>query len=188
VRLDPASTVVLTCDFQVGFIGISPRFADAVRVAARVAAAARAAGVTVLHAGIDYLPGFPEVDRDNTLFAAAKTGDYMQRGTADVRWEDSICHEGDWTFTRCRVGAFSGSRLPELLRGRHAQAIVLCGIATSGVVLSTVRQAADLDHRIVVVADACADRDAEVHRVLLEKVFPTQATVVSADEVVAAWT
>ena len=52
--------------------------------------------------------------------------------------------------------------------------------------LSTVRWAADLDYQMVVVADACADGDAEVHRVLTEKVFPTQATVVSTEQFLKA--
>jgi nicotinamidase-related amidase len=70
-----------------------------------------------------------------------------------------------------------------LLRGLGADELVLTGIATSGVVLSTVRQAADLDYRITVLADACGDADSEVHRVLTEKVFPRQASVTT----VADW-
>lgn len=61
--------------------------------------------------------------------------------------------------------------------------LVLAGIATSGVVLSTVRHAADADYRLVVVSDCCADRDPEVHRVLLEKVLARQTTVTTAAEV-----
>lgn len=61
---------------------------------------------------------------------------------------------------------------------------MLAGIATSGVVLSTVRQAADPDYRLVVLADGCLDPDPEVHRVLTEKVFPRQADVVPVD----SWT
>jgi isochorismate hydrolase len=37
-----------------------------------------------------------------------------------------------------------------------------------------------------VVEDGCADRDLEVHKLLMEKVFPRQATVVSSKEMVAA--
>jgi nicotinamidase-related amidase len=59
-------------------------------------------------------------------------------------------------------------------------------LATSGVVLSTIRHAADADYKIVVVEDCCADRDPEVHRVLAEKVFVRQATVVKAGAVGAA--
>ena len=60
--------------------------------------------------------------------------------------------------------------------------LVLTGLATSGVVLSTLREAADLDYEITVLADACADHDDEVHRVLCEKVFPLQATVTTVEE------
>ncbi|MEU8230952.1 isochorismatase family protein [Actinoplanes sp. NPDC048967] len=52
-------------------------------------------------------------------------------------------------------------------------------MATSGVVLSTLRQAADLDYTLTVLADACLDADPEVRRVLTEKVFPQQADVVT---------
>ena len=61
---------------------------------------------------------------------------------------------------------------------------MLAGIATSGVVLSTLRQAADLDYRLVVLADGCLDADPEVHQVLTGKVFPRQADVLT----VAEWT
>jgi nicotinamidase-related amidase len=49
--------------------------------------------------------------------------------------------------------------------------------------LSTLRQAADLDYGLIVLADACLDADPEVHRVLTEKVFPRQAEV----STVAQW-
>ncbi len=60
--------------------------------------------------------------------------------------------------------------------------LVLIGAATSGVVLSTLREAADRDYRLTVLADGCLDADEEVHRVLHDKVFPRQAEVVSVDE------
>jgi nicotinamidase-related amidase len=83
-----------------------------------------------------------------------------------------------------RVSAFTGSDLDVVLRGLGADTLVLTGIATSGVVLSTLRQAADLDYRLTVLDDACLDADPEVHRVLTEKVFPRQAAV----RTVAHWT
>jgi nicotinamidase-related amidase len=81
-----------------------------------------------------------------------------------------------------RVSAFAGSDLAVLLRALRAERLVLAGIATSGVVLSTYIEAADLDFDLVVLSDACADADPEVHRVLLEKVFPKQAAVLTAEE------
>ena len=71
-----------------------------------------------------------------------------------------------------------------MLRAGGIDHLVLAGIATSGVVLSTLRQAADLDYRLTVLADGCLDADPEVHRVLTEKVFPRQAGVAG----IADWT
>ena len=60
--------------------------------------------------------------------------------------------------------------------------VIIGGVITSGAVLSAVRQLADLDFRLVVLEDSCADHDAEVHEVLCEKVFPKQAKVIKSSE------
>jgi nicotinamidase-related amidase len=80
------------------------------------------------------------------------------------------------------VSAFTGSDLEVMLRSFEIKHLVLCGISTSGVVLSTVREAADKDYRITVLSDCCADRDEEVHRVLTTKIFPRQAEVITLEE------
>ena len=71
-----------------------------------------------------------------------------------------------------------------VLRSKSIETLILMGISTSGVVLSTVRHAADSDYRLVVVSDGCADPDAEVHRVLVEKVLARQATILSSSAVI----
>ncbi len=82
--------------------------------------------------------------------------------------------------------AFSGSAFEMILRSKNIETLILMGHATSGVILSTVRLAADLDYNLVVVEDGCADRDPEVHKLLMERVFPRQGTVVSSGEMVEA--
>ena len=62
-----------------------------------------------------------------------------------------------------RVNAFFGTDLEMILRAHDIDTLVLLGHATSGVIVSTVRYAADADYRLVVVEDGCADRDAEIH-------------------------
>jgi nicotinamidase-related amidase len=64
------------------------------------------------------------------------------------------------------------------------ETIVMFGIATSGVVLSTLLQASDADYRLVVIADCCADLDMELHMALLERLFPTRAEVITAEDFV----
>ena len=67
-----------------------------------------------------------------------------------------------------------------MLRANGIETLILTGIITSGVVLSTLSHAADADYRLLVVGDCCSDGDEEVHRVLLEKVFSRQATITTA--------
>jgi nicotinamidase-related amidase len=87
--------------------------------------------------------------------------------------------------TKRRVSAFSGSDLEVVLRSQNISHLVLSGIATSGVVLSTLREAADRDYQLTVLADCCLDADEEVHRVLLTKVFPRQADVIQSQAWIA---
>ena len=74
--------------------------------------------------------------------------------------------------------------MPEagVFRSSEIEHLILSVIATSGVVLSTLREAAGKDYALTAIADSCADRDDEVHRVLSAKIFPCQAEVQTADE------
>jgi nicotinamidase-related amidase len=89
---------------------------------------------------------------------------------------------GEITVTKRRVSAFTGSDLEVVLRAQNIQHLVLTGIATGGVVLSTLREAADKDYRLTVLTDCCADADEEVHRMLTTKVFPRQGEVVNVED------
>jgi nicotinamidase-related amidase len=73
-----------------------------------------------------------------------------------------------------------------ILRSNSIDTLLLTGILTQGVVLATLRNAADLDYRAVVVADGCSDQDPEVQRVLMEKIFPQQARVAMVEECIGA--
>ena len=93
---------------------------------------------------------------------------------------------GEVVLTKRRVGPFSTTNLDEVLRNQGIETLILMGISTSGCVLSTVRWAADIDYGLIVLSDCCADRDDEVQRILMEKVFPRQASVVTSQEFLQA--
>jgi nicotinamidase-related amidase len=141
-------------------------------------AAARSAGITVTYVAVAFRPGYPEIgERNKTFSAVAGTGRFTDGGPG-VQIPAAIAPApGEVTVTKRRVSAFTGSDLEVLLRAHQTGHLVLAGIATSGVVLSTLRQAADLDYQLTVLADGCLDPDPEVHQVLLGKVFPRQAEV-----------
>ena len=72
-----------------------------------------------------------------------------------------------------------------VLRANEIDALILMGIATSGVVLATLLHACEADYKVIVMKDCCADLDEEVHACLTEKVFPRLATVITASELCA---
>jgi nicotinamidase-related amidase len=71
------------------------------------------------------------------------------------------------------------STLAEQLRDRAIATLILAGVSTRGVVLSTVRDAADRDYEVFVLADATADPEPGVHGLLVERIFPRQAHVIT---------
>lgn len=90
---------------------------------------------------------------------------------------------GDLVLTKQRIGPFTTTYLNEVLKRLGVDTLVLMGIATFGCMLTTARWAADMDYKLVVVSDCCANPpDAEVHRVLMEKVLPIQASVVTCHQ------
>jgi nicotinamidase-related amidase len=92
---------------------------------------------------------------------------------------------GDVVVRKTRVGAFSTTDLHDQLQDLGIDTLVLAGISTSGVVLSTVVEAHDLDYRVFVLADGCADTDPEVHAFLLEKILPRRGEVITLAELPA---
>lgn len=68
--------------------------------------------------------------------------------------------------------AFTTTDLDEQLRSRAISTLILAGISTNGVVLSTVREAMDRDYQLVVLDDATADPDPATHAFLTATIFP----------------
>jgi nicotinamidase-related amidase len=125
----------------------------------------------------------PEVSPKNKSFSTIVALGGMTIAEAATQIHDSVAPRPDEpVVTKLRVSAFTGSDLEVILRSLKIDTLVLTGIATSGVVLSTLREAADKDYGLVVLSDACLDADPEVHRVLVEKLFPRQADVLTVDE------
>jgi nicotinamidase-related amidase len=186
--IEPNRTALLVMDLQSDILGMLGGKAGALlERAAGLIAAARKAHVPVIYVVVGFRPGYPELAAGNATFAAvAKSGRFVVTTPGADIAPAVRPEEGDIVVVKHRVSAFAGSDLEMVLRAKKIDTLVLSGLATSGVVLSTVRYGSDADFRLVVVKDCCADLDDEVHGVLTEKVFPRQATVITASEVVAA--
>lgn len=190
LSFDAARTAILAMDCQAGIVSIYAQPQDEfVSRAANVLHAARSAGMTVIHIQVGFRPGLPEVSDRNKLFAAVKSSPQHQKlfeGPSGAIHPALGPELGDIVVTKHRVGAFTGTDLEMILRAKEIHTMVLFGIATSGVVLSTLLEACDRDYTCVVVADCCADKDAELHTAMLDRMFPKRAQVVTADYLIEA--
>ena len=183
--IDPEHTAVLNMDCQIGIVSIYTK-GDKDTFLARAAAVlnhARASRMTVIHVKVGFRSGLPEVSSRNQLFGAIKASPQHQSlfqeplGAIHPMLAPT---EQETVVTKRRVSAFTGTDLAMILRANSIDTLVLFGIATSGVVLSTLLEASDADFRLAVIKDCCTDLDADLHQTLLAKFFPMRATVLSA--------
>ena len=165
--IDVNRTAVLIMDFQQRIIAnVATEPVAVVENAAKALAGARAAGIPVIyvvHRGGPFAEYAPDVE--------------LHEGVAPA--------EGELVITKVRPGPFSTTALDVTLREMGRDNLVIMGVATSGCVLSSVRWAVDINYSFIVLSDACSDGDPEVHRVLTEKVYPRQGTVMTTDEFLA---
>jgi nicotinamidase-related amidase len=182
IKLDPSKTALLTLDIQKGVLSFVPGAEAILPNCVRALEAARKNGFLVLHVGVGFEPGYPEISARATTFSAVKERGLFVKGSESAQIHPSLVKAGETIIYKQRYSAFSENSLNMILRAKGIENLVLFGISTSGIVLSTLRQAFDLDFKCVVIKDACLDRDAEVHRVLTEKVFTSQATILAAQE------
>jgi nicotinamidase-related amidase len=154
---------------------------------AKLIAAARTAGMRVIYVVVGFRPGYPEVSDRNATFNGLKASGAFAAGAENAKIHPAVAPLAEEiVVTKHRVSAFAGTDLDLMLRANGVETLILTGIITSGVVLSTLSHAADADYTLLVVGDCCSDGDEEAHRVLLEKVFPRQATITTAAELAQA--
>ena len=150
---------------------------------ARAIAHARKSKIPLIYVIVGFRPGTPEISASNKFFGAMKERLVNMTPEEWMTIEPTLAPEaGEIVVIKRRVSAFAGSDLEVVLRSLRIQHMILTGVSTSGVVLSTTREAADKDYRLTILADCCGDADEEAHRVLTTKIFVRQADVMSVDE------
>jgi nicotinamidase-related amidase len=184
LSIDPRSSALLVMDYQVDVLEKFMAPADpseVLSVLPKLLAAARSASMLVIYVVVSFRPGYPEISPRNPTFSVIGQSGLLQAGSPGAQTHPAVAPiKGEPVVTKHRVSAFGGTDLQTILQSRAVETLVLAGVHTSGVVLSTLRQAFDLDYRILVAGDCCADPDREVHDMLLSRVFARQATVTSA--------
>jgi nicotinamidase-related amidase len=181
--LDPRRTALLVMDYQNAIID---RLTDgeALLAAARtVIDPLRAAGVTVGYVRVGFADGEAPTGTMGRRIGAEAARTLFHADAPATQVHDLVAPGPDDIVVRkTRVGPFGTTDLDERLRERGIDTLLLAGISTSGVVLSTVRDAHDRDYDVIVISDLCADPEPDVHAFLIERIFPRQAEVLTAAE------
>src|SRR5271170_3491421 len=185
MKLEPKKTALLTLDVQNGIFGFVPAADAIVPNAAKAVDFARKKQFLIIHVGLGFAPGHPELPDTESRWKRLKDNNLFITGTPSAQFHSAVARPEDLVVYKQRVGAFSENHLHLILRTRGIEHLVFFGISTSGITLSTLRRAYDLDFRCVVLKDACFDADEEVHRVLSEKSSAAPAKVLTVSAYIA---
>jgi nicotinamidase-related amidase len=185
--ITPARTALLLMDLQPTVLASIGDSDTLLARAQRALSWARAEHVRVVFVRVAFTPAdYAAIPTHNKAFAVVAEHQILADGSPGSEIDGSLdVRDEDIVVRKTRFGAFSTTDLYARLRSEGIDTLVVAGISTSGVVLSTLRDAADADYRLYVLADATADPDPEVHRVLVEKVIPVQADVIETDDLPA---
>lgn len=154
---------------RVGLATGDARRAAVIDRAGRLMSGARALRVPVVSVRVAFRPDYADVVQNAPIFRAVVAQGAMAEGSWGAGFLDGLGPEpGEFVVTHNRIGAFHGSALGDVLRAIGADHLVIAGVATTSVVLTTVGQAADLGFRVTVAADACAAARADLHDAALQ--------------------
>ena len=181
--IDPRRAALLVMDYQQAIVGMIEDSDALVAKAAEAIDLARGRGAHIGYVRVAFteadLQSIPPTSRMGARIASGPEAFMDDSPTTQIDARVAP-RDGDIIVRKTRVGAFSTTDLAQQLADRGVDTLILAGISTSGVVLSTVRDGADRDYRLIVLADCCVDPDPQVQEALMTRVFPRQATVIGS--------
>jgi gluconolactonase len=198
LRIEPARAALIIQDLQNDIIGEGGAFAESgapahaqsqnvVENVKRLAEAARAAGMPVVHVWYIVEPGAPGLKLNAPLFQGVKEANALARGTWGAAPVDGLeRQEGDFVVEKMRMNAFHGTTLDTLLRGLGAETIVITGAWTNMSIEHTARHGADAGYEVVVVSDGSSTINDEWQHAALNYALTNVCRVATAEEVARA--
>jgi nicotinamidase-related amidase len=185
LQLDPATTAIVLIEFQNEFVSeggalhpaVAPVMEKSGMLANTIALvdAARAAGVTIMHAPITFAPGYGELSRHPYgILKGVVDGNAFVKGTWGAAIVDDLTpDEGDILIEGKRgLDTFASTNLDFILRGRGISTVILAGFLTNCCVESTMRSAYENGYRVITLTDCTAATSAEEHDNAIAYDFP----------------
>lgn len=140
---------------------------------------ARDSGTPVYFLQLRFEPGYPGIPARNLMESnLAKTGKF----TNDVIAPELGVTAADHVVIGRRISAFYNTDLEQHLDRTGVDTLILAGVQSAGVVLSTIAYASDADYRIFTVKDCCYDPDTVLHEHLFKTAFKTRSEILSLQQ------
>lgn len=176
----PAQTALIVMHYQTDIVGLFPSVAPTLLANTRqLCDAARAQGVSVYFANLRFAPGYPEVSPLNKNGQGIKRlGRFVEDRTAPELDPQS----SEPLIIAHRASVFYGTDLEVRLSAKGINSLIMVGIASTGVMLSSIAYASDADYRLFTIKDCCYDPDEVVHEHLFATAFESRTTVLSLGE------
>jgi len=197
-RIDPKSAAMIIQDLQNDVIIEGGAFADSgapahatsqnvVENVKGLAAAARRAGVPVIHVWYIVEEGAPGLKQNAPLFQGVKDANALVRGTWGAAPVDGLePQDGDHVVEKMRMNGFYETRLDILLRGLGAETLIITGAWTNMSIEHTARTGADKGYFMIVPEDGCSTMNADWHNASINYALQNVSTVTDCKSVAAA--
>jgi nicotinamidase-related amidase len=197
--VDPAHTVLVTQECQGGVIGAEPALPQLAEIArrrmipnaARLVAAARGAGVPVVHCVAARREDGQGSNHNARLFhGMLKLPVRLLPGTAAVEVIPEIgVAESDVVLTRLHgVGPMGGTDLDPVLRNLGARTVVGVGVSVNVGMLDFTMDAVNAGYQFVMARDAVAGIPEDYAEAVLDHTISLLATLTTTDDLIVAWT
>ena len=193
----PSTTAVVTSECQNGVLGEHAIFpamaaaaAEAIPAMVHVVAAARAAGVQVVHCLALRRADGRGANTNARLFgAAAKAPVALTPGSTQAALIDEFGPQPeDLVLTRLHgLGPMAGTDLDPVLRNLGITTIVVVGVSVNVALTNLVMDAVNAGYQVVLPRDAVAGIPEEYATAVIDNTLALLATVVTADDLVRLW-
>jgi len=195
----PEHTALVLQEVQNGVVGSPsalPALAEAAAAVdligncARLAAAARAVGVTVLHCTAETRDDGRGGNTNARLFAGVKKSPVrLSPGSAAVQVPDEIgVDERDLVLARYHgLGPMTGTQLDSILRNLGATTIVGVGVSVNIGMTNLAFDAVNRGYQMVMPRDAIAGVPDDYAQAVIDNTLALVATITTTEDVLAAW-
>jgi nicotinamidase-related amidase len=177
------STALLILDMQENLLQRLEGSEKLIDTVSKAIQYARENEIPVVYAVVGFRKGLPEISIHNKTFGNLAS---MLEKTSMESFMTIVPQlapvENEPVVIKKRFSAFVGSDLEVILRSQQAKHLVMCGVVTSGVILSTALEAADKDYQLTILSDGCQDQQPDVHQMLMEKILPRHAIIQTCEE------